>query len=140
VNPLATLRIGSLEIVGALALFAAVAAVPRTRVVPDAGAFAPARIALDIAEHGATRRIEGLCPLTIGRASSADVMVLDAEVSRVHARFESQGGVVYASDAGSSNGTFLNGRRLDGAIEVRPGDTIDVGTTRITYVGSGTWA
>ena len=58
-NPLATLRIGSLEIVGALALFAAVAAVPRTRVVPDAGAFAPARIALDIAEHGAP--FEDLC-------------------------------------------------------------------------------
>jgi len=140
VNPLATLRIGSLEIVGALAFFAAVAAVPRTRAVPDAGVFAPARIALDIAERGATRRFEGLCPLTIGRASSADVMVMDPEVSRVHARFESQGGVVYVSDAGSSNGTFLNGRRLDGAIEVRPGDSIDVGVTRITFVGSGTWA
>jgi len=140
VNALATLRIGSLEIVGALALFAAVAAVPRTRHVPDAGVFAPARIALDIDEHGTTRRFEGLCPLTVGRAGSADVMVLDPEVSRVHARFESQDGVVYASDAGSSNGTFLNGRRLDGAVEVLPGDTIDVGTTRITYVGSGTWA
>ena len=65
---------------------------------------------------------------------------MDPEVSRIHARFESQGGIVYASDAGSSNGTFLNGRRLDGAIELRPGDAIDVGATRITFVGSGSWA
>ncbi|MDQ2992347.1 MAG: FHA domain-containing protein [Candidatus Eremiobacteraeota bacterium] len=139
-NPLATLRIGSLEIVGALALFAAVAAVPRTRAVRDAGTFAPAKVALDILEHGASRRFEGLCPLTIGRSSAADVMVMDGEVSRAHARLESQSGIVYASDAGSSNGTFLNGRRLDGAIELRPGDRIDVGATRITFVGSGTWA
>jgi hypothetical protein len=140
VNPLATLRIGSLEIVGALALFAAVAAVPRARAVRDAGAFAPARVALDVLEHGETRRFEGLCPLTIGRSSGADVLVMDPEVSRIHARLESQGGVVYASDAGSSNGTFLNGKRLDGAIELRPGDLVDVGTTRITFVGSGSWA
>lgn len=136
----ATLRLGSLEIVGALALFAAVAAVPRTRAVRDAGVFAPVRVALDIAEHGGVRRYEGLCPLTIGRSSSAAVMVMDPEVSRTHARFEAQGGVVYVSDAGSSNGTFLNGRRVDGAIEVRPGDAIDIGTTRVTFVGTQAWA
>ena len=56
-NPLATLRIGSLEIVGALAFFAAVAAVPRTRAVPDvterAAGYAVAR---DRFEFGSDRR------------------------------------------------------------------------------------
>lgn len=139
-NPLASLRIGSLEITGALAFFAAVAALPRTRAVRDAGTFAPVRVELDVTERTATRRFEGLCPLTIGRSSAAGLMVLDPEVSRIHARLESQGGIVYASDAGSSNGSFLNGRRLDGAIELRPGDTLDVGATRITFVGSAPWA
>jgi adenylate cyclase len=34
-------------------------------------------------------------------------------------------------DLGSSNGTFLNGKRLTGAIELREGDEVDVGTTRL---------
>lgn len=136
----ASLRIGSLEIVGVLALFAAVAAVPRARPVRDAGSFAPMRVELEVAERDGTRRVEGICPLTIGRSSAAGLMVLDPEVSRIHARLQAQGGVVYASDAGSSNGTFLNGRRLDGALELRPGDTLDVGTTRLTFLGSGPWA
>jgi pSer/pThr/pTyr-binding forkhead associated (FHA) protein len=40
-------------------------------------------------------------------------------------------GVVYLEDLRSRNGTFLNGRRVTEAIEVREGDEIDVGTTRI---------
>jgi len=52
-------------------------------------------------------------------------------VSREHARLSSYDGVVYVEDLRSRNGTFLNGRRVTEAIEVREGDEIDVGTTRI---------
>lgn len=130
------LRAGSVEILAALAVFAVVAVRPRAGRIVDDGPALPVRIALEIAQPGGPQRFEGTCPLVVGRAGDADVSVLDPEVSRLHARFESQRGVVYVSDAGSSNGTFLNGRRLDGAIEVLPGDTIDVGTTRITYTGA----
>ena len=131
----ASLRVGSIEILAALAVFAVVAARPRIDRARDVESSLPVRIALEIAQPCGTTRAQGECPLVLGRSSGANVMVLDPEVSRLHARFESQRGIVYVSDAGSSNGTFLNGRRLDGAIEVRPNDTIDIGTTRVTYLG-----
>lgn len=135
----AALRVGSVEAMAALALFAAIALVPRARKVQDLGEATLMRIALDLVEHGGTRRFEGVCPVVVGRSSECDLLVLDPEVSRKHARFDAQNGVVYVSDLGSSNGTFLNGRRLDDAIEVRPGDAIDVGTTRLTFVGKEPW-
>ncbi|HEY5257948.1 MAG TPA: FHA domain-containing protein [Candidatus Baltobacteraceae bacterium] len=136
----AGLRVGSIEVLAALAVFALVAVRPRVRRSRDVGAFTPVRIALDIRHGETSRRYEGLCPLVVGRSSAADVVVMDGEVSRRHARFETQNGVVYVSDAGSSNGTFLNGRRLDGAVEVRPNDAIDLGATRIVYIGKIAWA
>ena len=73
----------------------------------------------------------------IGRSSQADVGLLDPEVSRRHAQFDFNRGVVYLSDLGSSNGTFLNGKRLKNeGIEVRPGDDIDVGNTRIKVIAT----
>jgi pSer/pThr/pTyr-binding forkhead associated (FHA) protein len=131
----ATLRIGSLEIVLALAFFAWVAVRPRTLDAHDMGNLTPVRIELEIFEREGRRHFEGVCPVVIGRSSDADAMVMDSEVSRRHARFEAQNEVVYVSDLGSRNGTFLNSHRLDGAIEVLPGDTVDVGTVRIVFLG-----
>lgn len=135
----AALRVGSVEAMAALALFAAIALVPRARKAQDLGEATLMRIALDVIEHSGTRRFEGVCPVVAGRSSECDLLVLDPEVSRKHARFDAQNGVVYVSDVGSSNGTFLNERRLDEAIEVRPGDVIDIGTTRLAFVGREPW-
>jgi pSer/pThr/pTyr-binding forkhead associated (FHA) protein len=131
----AALRIGSLEIVLALALFAWVAVRPRTIDSHDMGNLIPVRIELEIFEREGRRHFEGMCPVVVGRSSDADLTVMDSEVSRRHARFEAQNEVVYVSDLGSRNGTFLNSHRLDGAIEVLPGDTVDVGTARIVLLG-----
>jgi pSer/pThr/pTyr-binding forkhead associated (FHA) protein len=134
------MRLGSLEILAALALFGAISA--RVR----AGA-APARakamsLALSVRE-GASRAparevavplAEGLSAV-IGRAAEADLTLPDPEVSRRHARLDLVRGVVYLADLRSSNGTFLNGKALDDeSIELRPGDDIDVGNTRITVL------
>lgn len=135
----AALRVGSVEAMAALAFFAAIALVPRARRAQDLGQATLMRVALDVVEHSGTRRFEGVCPVVVGRSSECDLLVLDPEVSRKHARFDAQNGVVYVSDVGSSNGTFLNERRLDEAIEVRPGDIIDVGTTRLTFLGGDPW-
>ncbi len=135
----AALRVGSVEAMAALALFATIALVPRARKAQELGEATLMRIVLDIVEHGSTRRFEGVCPVVIGRSSECDVPLLDPEVSRKHARFDAQNGVVYVSDVGSSNGTFLNERRLDDAIEVRPGDIMDIGATRLTFVGEEPW-
>ena len=60
-------------------------------------------------------------------------------MSRRHARFESQNGIVYVEDLHSRNGTFLNGRRVGEAIEVRDGDAVDVGTTRLLVQSIRPW-
>jgi hypothetical protein len=125
------MRLGSLEITAALALVAVLAARPRIRAAADVGALTPMQVELDIFEHGVPRRYHGRPPFELGRTREADLFLRDPEVSRQHARFESNNGVVYLEDRKSSNGTFLNGRRLTEAIELREGDEIDVGTTRL---------
>jgi hypothetical protein len=125
------MRLGSLEITVALALVAVLAARPRVRTAAEIGRVTPMRVELDVRERGARRSYQGRPPFELGRDTGSDVVLRDPEVSRRHARFESQEGVVYIEDLTSSNGTFLNGRRVTEAIEVREGDEIDVGTTRL---------
>lgn len=126
------LRVGSLEMTAALLGAALVAIRPRLRSVAEGGRWMPMRVALDVVEFGGQpRAFEGRAPVSVGRSSEADLMLRDPEVSRLHARFESRNGVVYVDDLGSSNGTFLNGRRVTESIEVREGDRVDAGTTRM---------
>lgn len=131
----AQMRIGSLEILGALVVFAAV--VGRRRFMP-----AP-RVAREmlvtVSVNGRTTAelelSEGHTPRVLGRSSEADVPLSDPEASRRHAALQAAGGAIYLTDLGSRNGTFLNGKRLgtDG-IELKVGDHIDVGNTRIEIV------
>jgi hypothetical protein len=127
----AQMRLGSLEITAALAVVAVCAARPRVRAATEIGRLMPMEVALEILERNGSRTQRARPPFELGRAAEADVVVRDPEVSRRHARFESRDGVVYVEDLASSNGTFLNGHRVSEAIEVREGDAIDVGTTRL---------
>ncbi len=129
-NP-AHAHVGSLEIVAALFAVAVVAGRPRVRAAEEIGALAPVQARLRVLEPGNAREFEGTCPLVIGRAKDAQLVLSDPEVSRRHARLETQRGTVFLRDLGSSNGTFLNGRALTSAIELREGDEVDVGTTRL---------
>lgn len=130
-SPDAHLRLGSLEVLAALALFAGFAA--RWRPAPPAPSALDVR--LEIAERPprtvALRLVAGQ-PAFIGRGSECEVLVRDPEASRTHARLDLEGGIAYLADAGSANGTFLDGKTVAaGGIEVRVGDDIDVGSTRI---------
>lgn len=139
----AAMRIGSLEIAGALALFGVVVSrlrpaearsgVKEMAVHVRVQAIATART---VAREVEVRILEGT-PCTIGRSPQAGLELADPEVSRRHARIDLVRGILYLSDEGSSNGTFLNGKALaDESIELRPGDDIDVGNTRITISGT----
>jgi pSer/pThr/pTyr-binding forkhead associated (FHA) protein len=125
------MRIGSLEITAALALVALLAARPRIREADDIGALTPMQVDFEIRERGAQRAHRARPPFEIGRTKEAEIVLSDPEVSRRQARFESNNGIVYIEDLKSRNGTFLNGRRVIEAIEIREGDEIDVGTTRL---------
>jgi len=135
----AAMRVGSVEAVLALAAFAVFALRGGRALAPPASPDRPLAIELEVIERGRSRRVEGLCPLVVGRATDADLLVLDPEVSRRHARFESDGDGVFIADLNSSNGTTLNGQQIRESIELRPGDRIDVGAARIVFLGSRTW-
>ena len=74
--------------------------------------------------------------ITIGR-SPANVLYLHDEdriVSKQHAEIVISGAAIYLTDLGSTNGTHLNGKRLQAGhpYEVQPGDTIQIGDFEIT--------
>jgi len=74
---------------------------------------------------------------SIGRGRTCDFQIsVDASLSRVHCKLEKRDGKVYVFDAGSSNGTSLNGVPLEGARELHDGDVISLGQSRLEYVGS----
>jgi pSer/pThr/pTyr-binding forkhead associated (FHA) protein len=135
----AQMRVGSAEITAALFVVALLAVRPRVRAAAEIGSMQPMRVALEVMELGSQRSFEGRPPFEVGRARDNDLVLRDAEASRTHARFETRNGVVYVDDLCSSNGTFLNGKRVSEAIEVREGDRIDVGTTRLVVTEVAPW-
>lgn len=130
------MRIGSLETLAALGAFALLALRGRPLGTDAAVTPRPASIDLEIIERGRSRRVEVRAPFVVGRATDADILLMDPEASRHHARFESDGKAVFVTDLQSSNGIYLNGQRVTDSIEVRAGDTIDLGSTRMIFTGS----
>jgi predicted component of type VI protein secretion system len=64
----------------------------------------------------------------IGRATACTIYIPDPEISRQHVRVVAQGANLYAvEDLGSTNGTFVNGRRITSLTPLNPGDTVDLG-------------
>jgi len=83
-----------------------------------------------IARDGALggRRFELEGDRTIGR-EGADITLDDDQVSRSHARVSVAGATVTIEDLGSTNGTFVNGAKIDAATTLAPGDTVRIGAT-----------
>jgi hypothetical protein len=69
----------------------------------------------------------------IGRSRDTDVVLSDENVSRRHAEVRPSGGSWIVKDLGSTNGVKVNGRRIRGPQSLKPGDTIELGTSRITF-------
>jgi DNA-binding NtrC family response regulator len=69
--------------------------------------------------------------LVVGRGESADLTVPESKVSREHVRLSCLDGAVTVEDLGSTNGTLVNGERVEqGRIDWR--DTVVIGPIRIT--------
>jgi hypothetical protein len=72
--------------------------------------------------------------LTIGRGNQNDISIAtDEYASARHARFEPRQDGVWVQDLGSTNGTFLNGTRLDRPRRLAQGDIVRVGETDLRY-------
>jgi hypothetical protein len=70
---------------------------------------------------------------TLGRSRECEIVVEDPNVSRQHAEVRPRGGAWVVNDLGSTNGTRVNGRTINGPEVVRPGDEIEVGSSLITF-------
>jgi pSer/pThr/pTyr-binding forkhead associated (FHA) protein len=68
--------------------------------------------------------------LTIGRSDQCQVKVEgDTYVSSLHARIFARDGSYMVEDLGSTNGTYLNRRRITAPAELQRGDRVKVGKT-----------
>ena len=73
-------------------------------------------------------------PLTVGRGGQNDVAIDGDEfASARHVRFEPRRDGVWVQDLGSTNGTLVNGVRIDGARRLEPGDVVRVGETDLRF-------
>jgi hypothetical protein len=72
----------------------------------------------------------------LGRSRQSDVYVTDANVSRRHAEVVREGSEYWLVDLRSTNGTQLNGERVERA-RLRDGDVITIGSTEIVFGRSG---
>jgi hypothetical protein len=71
---------------------------------------------------------------TIGRAESCDIGLFgDGAVQRLHARIVLQGNRYLLADAGTPDGTFLNGSRVNGPAALRSGDEIRIGNSVLSF-------
>ena len=70
--------------------------------------------------------------VTVGRAGGCAVMLPeDSFVSQLHARLFRRDGSLFVEDLGSTNGTFLNGKKVSAPVSVRKGDKVQFGRTTL---------
>ena len=75
-------------------------------------------------------------PVTLGRDCDG-LIVLDAQVSRVHLQLEHDAGRVLATDLGSTNGTFLDDERVSVPVFLTGGSVIRIGDTELRLAEPG---
>jgi pSer/pThr/pTyr-binding forkhead associated (FHA) protein len=89
---------------------------------------APARL---LTPEGSIDLLDGTV-LHIGRDASSDLVLEDALTSRRHARIVVLPTGILLEDAGSKNGVYVNGARLERATLLHAGDRILIGTTELS--------
>jgi serine phosphatase RsbU (regulator of sigma subunit) len=117
------------------------ASLTRTVIVRPGGAPGGSAAADDRAHYllvvngaGRGQRIElGDKPLVVGRSKPADLVLDDSQVSRNHCRLTLAMGELFVTDLGSSNGTYVAGRRINQPAFVAAGDRIGIGTHMLEH-------
>jgi DNA-binding response OmpR family regulator len=69
----------------------------------------------------------------IGRGGENEIVVVSKRASREHAHLVRDGRHTTLEDKGSTNGTYLNGERLQGKVTLRDGDKVGVGEVTFTF-------
>lgn len=93
------------------------------------GGKAPAAVVVHEPEGDKPRTVRLSGQVDIGRADGCAIRLQDTYVSQVHARLAGKDGAWYVEDLGSTNGTYLNDRKVVAPVEVHAGDVVRVGKT-----------
>jgi FHA domain len=73
-------------------------------------------------------------PLTVGRGEQNDIgLAADDFASAEHARFEPRRDGVWVVDVGSTNGTYVNGSRIQRPRKLASGDVVRIGETDLRF-------
>lgn len=75
--------------------------------------------------------IEPDTAITLGRSPEADIQVVDTGISRNHINMRFDGSSVIVKDLNSANGTYVNGTKLTGKIEIKNGDQVSIGVSTV---------
>ena len=92
-----------------------------------------------IVASGARRGMHWSLPegaMAAGRDPEAEIFLDDVTVSRRHAMFHLEGGHLRVEDRGSTNGTYVNGRRTERA-DLSPGDEVIIGRFHLVVARGG---
>lgn len=117
-----------LELKPAKAPAPARAAPPPARQQSRRGKKAPSKVAVvEGPQSGKTFNLDQ--ELTIGRSDKSTLVLDDTYVSQVHARIFARGDSYMVEDLGSTNGTYLNRRRITSPSELQRGDRVKIGKT-----------
>ena len=72
--------------------------------------------------------------VTVGRAAGCQVTLDDTYASQIHARLFARDGQLFVEDLGSTNGTYLNRKKVQGPMVMQRGDKLQVGNTVMELV------
>jgi len=70
-------------------------------------------------------------PITVGRSAANAIRLPDRKLSRIHCQFQVIGGRCQVMDLNSTNGTLVNGQRIQGEVWLEPDDEVEIGMSRL---------
>jgi len=72
--------------------------------------------------------------LVIGRVTECDILLKSQSVSRKHTRIIKEGPFYFAEDLGSTNGTFVNGKKIEAKTPLMHKDVVGVGMGKLEFI------
>ena len=124
--------------------FAAVAAAPPAAAraaaappAPSSARSAAGKASLRVVTSGAMANKEFVVgdEATLGRGQGCQVQIAEPMVSQLHARLFRNDKGLHVEDLGSTNGTYLNGRKVGGPAKLKKGDRLRVGPIELEVLG-----
>jgi len=74
---------------------------------------------------------------SVGRHDDCSVRIKSSQVSRKHCELFEKKGMLLVKDLGSANGTFVNGKKVEGQLVLEPGDELSIGGIKLRVARVG---